>query len=100
MAEREYKTAEDQIAEALQREDLPEIYFNGFTTAFSNADFLIVLKRYDKPIAVLNASYTIAKTLSQKIGAAVAQLEERTGNTIMTTDDIERTAKGEPDAGE
>lgn len=51
---------------------------------------LIVLERNGQPVAVVNASYTIAKTLSVLLGNAIAQLEELSGNSIMTTTEIEQ----------
>lgn len=81
----------DQLQETLKqvREgDLQEIYFNGFVNALGTGDIIIVLLRNNRPVAALNASYTTAKTLTQKLGYLVAQLEEKTGNTIMTTDNV------------
>jgi hypothetical protein len=51
---------------------------------------LVVLERNGQPVAVLNASYTIAKTLSVLLGNAIAQLEELSGHPIMTTMEIEK----------
>lgn len=77
-----------QVKAALQDNNLPTFYFNGFSSTLSTGDILIILKRNDKQVAVLNTSYTVAKTLVHKLGGIIAQLEAKTGNTIMTTDDI------------
>lgn len=87
-----------EIENALNNKDLPHFYFNGFTNSVGTGDVLIILKRNNKPIAVLNMSYTIAKSLSVKLGETVKALEELTGNTIMTTDDIlSKIKEGEHD---
>lgn len=68
--------------------DIPHIYFNGFAVAIGAGDLTMVLERNNVPVATLNLSFTEAKTLAQKLGGLVALLEEKSGNTIMTTDDI------------
>lgn len=64
------------------------IYFNGFTIGIGNGDIVFALERNGKPVAALNASYTVAKTLAQKLGRIMAQLEEASGNRIMSTDEV------------
>ena len=66
-------------------EGLPEIYANGFNINMGTGDIEIILKRRDEPIAVLQMSYTIAKTLAQGLAILIGELEQRTGNEIMTT---------------
>ena len=83
------KALVDEIQSAIQDTELPRLYFNGFSITLSTGDILIVLKRNDIPIAVLNASYTVAKTLVQKIDGVIGKLEDVTGNIIMTTNDID-----------
>lgn len=71
--------------------DLPperKIYFNGFVSAVGQGDILIVLQEDTKPVAVLHASHTVAKTLSLKVGEIIKTLEDRTGRPILTTDEI------------
>ncbi len=81
------KDIQERFEKALN-EDIPNIHFNGFLNRIGTGDILIVLERNNKPVAILNASYTVAKTLAQKLGNLIANLEDATGNTIMTTDDI------------
>ncbi len=73
--------------------DVPEIYFNGFTNALGLSDVLITLQRNGKPVANLNASYTVVKTLAIMLNDLVQTLETKTGNTIMTVPDIENSLK-------
>jgi antitoxin (DNA-binding transcriptional repressor) of toxin-antitoxin stability system len=82
--------------EAITDQTVPDIHFNGFVNGIGQGDVLIVLTRHGRPVAKLSASYTVAKTLAQKLGQVIAHLELQTGNTIMTVDDIEKALhKGE-----
>lgn len=76
------------IDAAIESNDIEKIYFNGFSTSLGSGDVVIVLQRFGKPIKVLNASYTMVKTLSIKLGEIITTLERTTGNSIMTTDEI------------
>lgn len=49
---------------------------------------MIVLERNNRAVAILNASYTVAKTLAQQLSNLIIALEQKTGNTIMTVDEI------------
>ena len=51
---------------------------------------MVVLERNGHPVAVLNVSYTVAKTLSMLLGNAIANLEELSGHPIMTTTEVEQ----------
>lgn len=90
------KKLEEELNKAIKNPEIPKVYANGFMTAIGIGDITILLKNSGKPIAVLNLSYTVAKTLSIKLGGLISQLESSTGNTIMTTDDIKKSlSKGE-----
>lgn len=84
------ENVEQTIHEALTTESVPRIYFNGFVTALGAADVMLILKQQDQPVGVLNMSYTVGKTLSRRLGTAIAALEEMTGNVILTNDEIMR----------
>lgn len=87
-----------QIEGALQKPDIPALYFNGFSNVLGTGDVLIVLTRNGAPLAVLNASYTVAKTFAMKLQDIIANLENATGNTVMTVDEVEQkiSVKQEP----
>lgn len=87
------ETISNEIQKAVENPELPRLYFNGFSTTLSTGDVLIVLKQNDRPVAILNASYTVTKTLAQKLSGVIAKLEDITSNSIMTTDDIEDAIK-------
>ena len=84
--------APDPHMQALEKAaagELPNIYFNGFSTALSNADINAVLSLNGKATAVVNMSFTVAKTLSVALAHAVARIEETAGTNILTTQDID-----------
>ena len=86
----EKEVIEQQIKDALENKEIPTIYFNGFVTSVSMGDVMVILNRANKPVAILNMSYTLAKTLAEKLGGGITSIEQKSGNTIMTTDDIQR----------
>jgi len=83
------------IAQVILDENIPEIHFNGFVNVLTSGDILIILQRNGRAVAKINASYTIAKTLGQKLMQIITDLEERTGNTIMTSDEVRITSEGD-----
>lgn len=78
------------ISSAILNKEIPKFYFNGFSNGIGNSDIVIVLQLNNTPIAVLNTSYTIAKTLSKKLDEMIQNLETASGNSIMTTDDVNK----------
>lgn len=87
----------EEVKEIFQSE-MPHIYANGFTVVLGTGDVILLLKTMGVNVATLSLSYTVAKTLSEKLGGIIKLLEIQTGNTIMTTDDVEKSlAKGKSD---
>lgn len=98
-AEDRKKTPEDAAA-ALTRFALADpattrLYTNGFTLGLTNADVYIVLQLFGRPISVVSMSYTLAKTLSQKLRKLVQDWEEKTKQDLATTDKIDAAFFGE-----
>jgi len=83
------KQSVEERIEAGIKADIPNIYFNGFTNTVGSGDVLIVLESNGKPVATLNTSFTVAKTLVAKLNATLQHLETATKNKIMTTDDVQ-----------
>src|ERR1700733_11388574 len=75
---------------ALTDPAIPKIYANGFSLGLTNADTQLVLMLFGKPIAVLSLSYTLAKTMADRLSGLVKTWEEKTGNTLQTTDSIDK----------
>jgi hypothetical protein len=80
----------EPLTEALNNKDLPVKYFNGFILGLGGVDVSFVLKLNNEPILNLNLSYSLAKTLVEKLGDLLATYEESTQQRIMTTDQIDR----------
>ena len=68
--------------------ECPKIYANGFAAALGIGDVVVSFQKNGQPEAVLNLSFTVAKTLSVKLGQMVSDLERDTGQIIMTTDEV------------
>ena len=79
---------QDRLNQAIIR-GVPEIYFNGFVNGMGIGDVITTLERNGKPVAILNMSYTVAKTFAQSLTEAISNLERDSGNSIMTTHDIQ-----------
>jgi len=76
------------IDSAISDSEIPKIYANGFATAVGNGDSLIMLQLNRMPVAVLNLSFTVAKTLALKLGNLIKEVEDKANTVILTTDDF------------
>jgi hypothetical protein len=79
----------DPVAEAIESGEVIKIYANGFANFFTNSDIGLIFSRNNKPIALLNISLTLAKTLVEKLGQMIHDFEKNTDIKILTTTDIE-----------
>jgi len=77
--------------EAALAANAPRIYANGFGVGMTNADVFIILQQFGRPTAVLSISYTLAKTLAEKLSQAMGDWEDRVGHPLATTVDIQRS---------
>jgi hypothetical protein len=71
---------------------VPSLYVNGFALIQTVSDVAAVLEKNGEPVAIINMSFTTAKTLAQKLGGVIAKLEDRAGRMMLTTDDISALA--------
>lgn len=69
-------TVQDLLASANRDPEVPKVYCNGFVNAVGPGDITTMLLRNDRPVAVLNMSFTVAKTLAEMLGRAIADLEQ------------------------
>jgi len=76
------------IDEAINDPGVPKIYSNSFSCALGVGDVAILFKNSKKNATVLNLSYTTGKTLAIKLLGLINHLETKSGNKIMTTDDV------------
>lgn len=65
--------------------DVPFVYANGLITFRTNADAGIVFQYAGNSVGVVGLSYTLTKTLVEKLGRLIQELEEKTDRVIMTT---------------
>lgn len=79
---------DDRFSKAFNNETIPKLYFNGFAAKVSPGDIQFVLEHNNKPVVFLNTSFSIAKTFARHLGSLIQSLEEKTGNAIMTHEDI------------
>jgi hypothetical protein len=88
------RTAVKLLTEALESGDIPKIYFNNPVCFLNTGDISMLLQMSSKSVAVVNMSFHVAKTVAALLGSMIAEVEEKTGNKIMTINKIE-TALGE-----
>lgn len=84
---------------ALIDPSVPKIYTNGFSLGLTNADAQLVLMLFGRPIAVLSFSYTLAKTMSEKLSQLVKTWEDKTRHQLETTDTIDKAFSSEVQEG-
>jgi hypothetical protein len=77
-----------EFIKTIRNPEIPEIYFNSFSTHLGNGDILIILERNGIPIFKINSSYTMAKTLAIKISETISLLESKIDSKIFTSDQI------------
>lgn len=73
---------------------MPKVYANGFQIGISNADMHVILTLAGRPIQVMFLSYTLAKTLHEKLGGVVQEFETQVDRKMLTTDDIHEAFQG------
>ena len=82
------KNPEQKLQEGLQSPEVPKIYANGVIVGTGAGDMMLFLERNGEPVAILNLSYTLAKSLTLDLSNAISSLEAQTGNNIMTISDV------------
>jgi hypothetical protein len=93
MAEKK-ELSPDERLERAKKAGVPVLYFNGYLNNLGVGDVLSVLERNGEPVAILNMSYTIAKSLSVSLGQLITYLEENAGRPMLTASEVEKLAAG------
>ena len=70
--------------------DVPHLSANGLAIGLGTGDIVIALEQNGRPIATLNCSFTVAKTIATLLGNVIADLEAMSGRPIMTTVEIDK----------
>lgn len=79
-----------QMLAAMNNASIENVYFNGFANVVGNGDVVITLFRNGQPVKVLNTSFTVAKTLAEKLNAIIEDIEKRTNVNFLTTEDVQK----------
>ena len=93
MEDNQKKTIMGRLQEAFKNPEIPNLYANTFIMASGTGDITLLFERNGVSVATLNVSYTVAKSLAVLLGQSISDLEKESGNTIMTTHDIEEIRK-------
>ena len=78
------------LDKALNDDNVPKVYANGYSTATGQGDIALLFQRNGKAVSVLNLSFSVAKTLALTLGQTIKDLENKTENNIMTVHDIQK----------
>ena len=90
LIEAQIQAAQDKFRAVLNEPSVPKIYVNAFLSGYNNTDFIVMLECNGKSEAILNLSYSLAKSLAQNILNSVAEIEKQTGRDILTIDAMEQ----------
>jgi hypothetical protein len=74
---------------AQQDPQVLKLYANGFAIALSNADMSVLLQLSGKPVGIMYLSYTMAKTLHERLGQVVRDFEDQSKQKLLTTDEVD-----------
>jgi len=91
--EEQAKKQLESLNQALDNPNIPKIYVNGFFIGTTNADITLITQQNGRPVAALNMSFEIAKTLVKKLGSVVQDLEKSIGTEFLTTDDFDEAVR-------
>jgi hypothetical protein len=83
------KTAAAVMEKVHSDPSLERIYTNGFAVGLTNADVMLVLQLTGQPQKVVHMSFTLAKTLAQRLGRVVSEFEDALATELVTTEKID-----------
>jgi len=86
----EKRNSHNDFVDMLKSGDIANIYFNEFAIGVSKNDIFILVRRNGKEEAILNASHITAKTLAISLSEAIADFENKTNQTIMISEEVEK----------
>lgn len=72
--------------------EAPFLYANGFVNGLGLTDAYIVLQANARPVAVINLTMSVAKTLGQNLLAMIASYEQQTNQTVPTIEELQAQA--------
>jgi hypothetical protein len=79
------KPRENDITQlqALLRAPAPRIYANGLGTLSGPTDVAIIFLNHDTPAAIVNMSYSTAKSLVKDLSGQISQYEKQTNQVVL-----------------
>jgi hydrogenase maturation factor len=84
----ENATIEEFIANALTNDNVPTIYLNGFSLTITPSEMLLVGKRGEHAKVALYLPHSVAKSLVDVVGRALAEYQTKAGVQILSLDQI------------
>jgi hypothetical protein len=75
----------------------PLLYMNSFKAGITTTDVFVVLQHNGADVAVLNISYTLAKSLKEALQEIIERLERQTGQSIMTATTVAKAMRQPPE---
>lgn len=86
-------SADERIARAaIADPSVSKIYTNGFVVGVSHSDVFVVLQSSVTSVAVLQMSYSLAKSLAATLGQSIRDFEAAIGQEIFTIQQIREKA--------
>jgi hypothetical protein len=72
------------VQAGLQLPNEKKFYANGFSIAISAADVILILLLNNQPIATVNITHSVAKSIVETLGVILKQFEKKTRSKITT----------------
>jgi hypothetical protein len=72
-----------------------KLYVNGMTCGSSLSDVFMVVNSGPVPTAVIQMSFTMAKTMMLNLHQVITEFEAKTGQSLLTMNDIKEKFFGE-----
>ena len=76
------------VQNALNDDDTPQLYANGFVTGVGYSDAYLIVQTNGKPVAAINMSFSTLKTLALYITSIVDTVEKQLGQELLTNQQI------------
>ena len=89
----DFKSEEEVFRKVVNDPTIPRFYANQSYNVNTGRDLSILLLNNNVPVAVLNLSFNMAKTLALQIGELIRDFEDTTNTQILTILEIDESFK-------
>ncbi|MFH0824026.1 MAG: hypothetical protein V2B18_14850 [Pseudomonadota bacterium] len=79
---------ETETMRVMQDPNVVKLYVNGLTVGISLSDVFMIVKSGPTPSAVIQMSFTTAKTMMLHLTDLITRFEKDTGQTLLTMEDV------------